>query len=222
MNLVTRRQWGARLPACSTPLTSGVRGLAVHYSASDADEQADHQNCAARVQAIQRYHMDTQGWCDIAYSHLFCVHGYVYAGRGFGKRTAANGTNPGNSHYFAACFLGNDDEGQDVTPEARDALVELRQEYLRRYPNARETVGHRDITSTACPGDELYAFIRSRSFKAAVEGLGPLPGPSPKPEWFWRWGDWRLTPMPRGPRPDGLPRIPAWAWAALEEWQRRH
>lgn len=224
MRVVTRRQWGARLPACSTPLTSGLRGLAVHYSAADADEQQNHANCAGRVAGIQRFHMDTRGWCDIAYNHLVCRHGYVFTGRGYGKRSAANGTNDGNSRYFAVCFLGDDTEGrQDFTEEARDALVELRQEYLRRYPNATETVGHRNIVSTECPGDEIYAFITSRSFKAAVEGLGPLPGPSPKPAWFWRWGDWRLTPVPRGPRPAGIPQvIPQWAWDALADWQRRH
>jgi N-acetylmuramoyl-L-alanine amidase len=221
MEIIPRTAWGAKPAVCSAPLTQGLKGLAVHYSASDADEQSDHANCAGRVKGIQRYHMDTHGWCDIAYNHLLCKHGVVFAGRGFGLRSAANGTNPGNSHYFAACFLGNDTANRrDFTEEARDALIELRKEYLKRYPNAYETVGHRDITSTSCPGDEIYAFVKSASFKAAVKG-GTLPGPSPKPRWFWAWGDWYLGGRVT-PRPDAPARIPPWAWAALEEWQKQH
>lgn len=222
VDIVSRQEWGARAPVCSTPLTDGLKGLAVHYSAADADEQRNHANCAGRVKGIQRFHMDTNGWCDIAYNHLFCIHGVVFEGRGFGKRSAANGTNTGNSQFFAVCFLGNDTAGrQDVTEEARDVLVQLRREYMRRYPGAEQTAGHRDLHSTTCPGDELYRYIKSASFNAAVEGEGPLPGPSPKPRWFWLWADWWLGGR-EGPRPDAPTPIPDWAWEALVEWVRRH
>lgn len=223
MTIVTRGQWGAKPANCSTPLISGVRGLAVHYSAADSDEEANHANCKNRVKGIQSFHMGPQrGWCDIAYSHLLCLHGAVFEGRGFGKRTAANGTNTGNARYFAVCFLGNDNAGrQDFTAEARQGLVDLRKEYLKRYPNAKETVGHRDITSTECPGDEIYAYINSASFKAAFKSPKRLPGPSPKPLWFWLWADWYLGGK-KGPRPDAPQTIPKWAWQALEEWQAQH
>ncbi len=221
MNIVSRAGWGARAPTCSTPLTSGLRGLAVHYSAANSDETLNHQNCAAKVKGIQNYHMDSHGWCDIAYNHLLCRHGVVFAGRGFGKRSAANGTNPGNSEYFAACFLGDDTIGRrDFTPEAQNALVMLRREYLRRYPSARETVGHRDITSTACPGDEIEAFIRSASYRAAVAQQGRLPGPSPKPAWFWTAADLWLSGVHSG-LPGPSPK-PAWFWLAVEQWVEQH
>ena len=222
MRTVSRAQWGARAPKCVTPLNRGLWGLAVHYSASDADEQADHANCAGRVKGIQRYHMDTQDWCDIAYNHLICAHGYVYTGRGYSTRSAANGTNEGNSRYHAVCLLCNDDSGErEITAAVQQALVELRKEYLKRYPSAGETAGHRDLKNTACPGDEAYTFIKSPAFEAALRS-GRLPGPSPKPKWFWRWGDWVLSGLPL-PRPAGLPRpVPEWAWQALDQWRRDH
>lgn len=222
MRVVSRKAWGARPANCSTPLNTGLWGVAVHYSASDADEQANHDNCAARVKGIQRFHMETRGWCDIAYNHLICAHGYVYTGRGYALRSAANGTNEGNSRYHAICLLCNDDsEEREVTPEVQQALVELRKEYLKRYPSAKETVGHRDLTSTTCPGDEAYRFIKSQSFEAALRS-GRLPGPSPKPSWFWIWGDWLLRGRPL-PRPSGIPTpVPQWAWAALDQWRRDH
>ena len=137
-----------------------VRGVAVHYTGMNADEQRSHRNCPARVRAIQRYHMDEKGWLDIAYNHLFCRHGFVFVGRGFGARSAANGTAESNDHYFAVCFLGDDSVGRaDVTPEARRALQQLIREYRRRYPAARDVRPHSDFYATACPGDELRAMI---------------------------------------------------------------
>ena len=109
---------------------------------------------------MQRFHIEDRGWLDIAYNHVFCRHGYVFVGRGFGARSAANGTNEANDHYFAICFLGDDSVGRaDVTPEARRVLRQLIAEYRRRYPKAREVRPHSYFVATQCPGNELRALI---------------------------------------------------------------
>lgn len=109
---------------------------------------------------MQRYHMEELGWLDIAYNHVFCRHGFVFVGRGFGARSAANGTKHANDRYFAVCFLGDDTAGRaDVTREARDALQALLDEYRRGYPKARDVRPHSDFVATACPGDELRALV---------------------------------------------------------------
>lgn len=109
---------------------------------------------------MQRYHMEELGWLDIAYNHILCRHGFVFIGRGFGARSAANGTKDANDGYFAVCFLGDDTAGRaDVTLEARAALEALIAEYRRRYPKARAVRPHSDFVATECPGDELRALI---------------------------------------------------------------
>jgi hypothetical protein len=93
-------------------------------------------------------------------SHLVCRHGYVFVGRGFGNRSAANGTKDANDRFFAVCFLGDDSAGRaDVTSEARRALRQLIAEYRRRYPAARQVRPHSDFVATECPGDELRTLI---------------------------------------------------------------
>jgi N-acetylmuramoyl-L-alanine amidase len=166
VNLVRRREWGAALPRGRDALwPDAARGVAVHYSGMDADEQAQHANCASRVRGIQRYHMQEKGWLDIAYSHLVCRHGYVFVGRGYGIRTAANGTREANDHYFAICFLGNDSAGRaDLTREARHALGELIRDYQRRYPRALRVRPHSAFVRTDCPGLELRAYIDRRGW----------------------------------------------------------
>lgn len=160
MQLVYRTEWGARKPKQVTKLTR-VRGMAVHYSSMAAERKEDHANCPQVVRNIQNYHMNTNGWSDIAYNFLVCWHGWVYEGRGWGVRSAANGTNIGNDNYFAVCFLGGDVENRDdVTDAGRRAIWEVIQECGRRY-DAREVVGHRDIKQTSCPGNELYTWIKA-------------------------------------------------------------
>lgn len=161
MDLVTREQWGARAPRTVTPLDlDQLRGLAVHYSASNYDAADDHAACDDRVRGIQNFHMDGNGWADIAYSFLTCKHGTVFEGRGWGVRTAANGTNPANDHYHATCFLGADKEGRDdVLPAGRLALAAVIAEGRSRYPHAWEVRPHSDFKATACPGNELRAWL---------------------------------------------------------------
>jgi N-acetylmuramoyl-L-alanine amidase len=219
MNFVTRSEWGARPPRATTRL-SRVDTMVAHYTANNADERASHANCAVRVRGVQNYHMDHNGWNDIAYSFLVCKHGYVFEGRGYRNRTAATGAD--NNHTLAVSFLGDDTVGRDdVTDAGRTAFVQITQEIQRRWRKRMLYRGHRDFTATTCPGDELYRYIRSSRFAARVNPQR-LPGPSPKPAWFWLWADWRLSGR-QGPRPESAPRIiPLWAWRALSAWVERH
>lgn len=160
-NLVTRKAWGARKPTQTTKLTaSAVKHLVIHYSASDADEQADHANCAGRVRGIQNYHMDGHGWNDIAYNWLVCKHGYIFRGRGWGVRSAATG--PANGYTVACCFLGDDTANRDdVTSSGREAILEVRRFVVAHAPNYQDVKGHRDFMQTTCPGDQLYQWLQA-------------------------------------------------------------
>ena len=160
-NLVTRAEWRARPPKDRVQLDPrAVKHLVIHYSAFGGDEQDRHALCASRVRAIQAFHMDSRGWSDIAYSWLFCKHGYIFRGRGWPVRTAATG--PANGFTVAACFLGDDSAGRDdVTDAGRAALLEVRDFVKRNAPNAGAVRCHRDFMATSCPGDELARFVRS-------------------------------------------------------------
>jgi N-acetylmuramoyl-L-alanine amidase len=164
--LVKRTAWGARRARGRERLDPArVRGVALHYSGMDSDEQADHRKCPSRVRGMQRYHMDTKGWLDVAYGHILCRHGYVFVGRGFGIRSAANGTKTANDRYFAVCFLGDDTAGRaDVTPEAYEALRDLLRSYQRRIPRPMLVRPHSDFVATPCPGAELRNYIERKGW----------------------------------------------------------
>jgi hypothetical protein len=169
VNYVHRAGWGAKAPL-SRPtvlLASRVDTIVYHYTAANADEQAEHRNCAQRVRGVQAFHQNSRGWNDIAYNFLVCKHGYIYEGRGIENKSAATGVH--NGHTLAVCFLGDDTVGRDdVTIKGRQALVEISRWIRQRRPAISKYAGHRDFMSTSCPGNELYAYIHSKVFAAQV------------------------------------------------------
>jgi hypothetical protein len=153
---VTRNAWGARAPRSRTSLDTS-EGNTVHYEGPQMGAYS-HDTCAAKVRGIQKYHMDTNGWADIAYSTITCRHGYVYEGRGYRVRTAANGTNTGNARSHAHCVMIG--VGDDFPEEARDAMRKIVTDYEARGSGTRRWV-HKDWRATACPGDPATNWTRA-------------------------------------------------------------
>lgn len=170
MKIVSRKNWGAQPPKDPpTKLSLGqVRGMAVHYEGADRSLTA-HDKCDDVVRGIQEDHQETRGWDDIAYSFLVCRHGYVYEGRGWGVRTAANGTDDGNACFHAVCYLDDDaPDVKDVTPEALVALSEVIAE-CRKRGFGSEVKPHRAFKPTSCPGEELTAWVARRGYETPPE-----------------------------------------------------
>jgi hypothetical protein len=161
---VTRSQWGARARRSSnTNITPGNGGVTVHHVDAVRVARSNHADCAGQVRGIQNYHMDTNGWADIAYSHLSCVHGYVFQGRGEGQRTAANGTNAGNQNWYAVCALtGGSSSNYDTITQPLIDAIRLAVARLRSRGGAASRInGHRDHLATECPGNALYNLVQN-------------------------------------------------------------
>jgi peptidoglycan hydrolase-like protein with peptidoglycan-binding domain len=157
MTFITRAQWGARPPKSNgNAIGAHPLGVAVHYSAANLGSSPDSL-CDDKVRGIQNYHIDHNGWADIAYSFLVCPHGNVFEGRGTGKGSAANGTTQGNLDYYAVCALGGPKDTPSVLmlDSIGDAIG-----LCRNAGAAAKVIGHRDLFPTACPGTALYAYVR--------------------------------------------------------------
>lgn len=217
MKLITRSQWGARKPRGVTPLPlSRVDTIVIHYSSAYSDEFSPY---TSRVRGIQNYHMDHNGWNDIAYNFLVSRSGDIFEGRGFGVMSAATLHN--NDHTIAICFLGTDRSGRDdVTDKGRRAIADVIAEINRRAGRTLKVKGHRDFVSTECPGDELYHWVVTGGWKKQR----PIPLPSGLPRWFWTWLAWRLGEgrfkkygkANKAHRPKNIPKkVPKKVWLAL-------
>lgn len=182
VGFVSRADCGLRGPkSVSRNITPERGGSAPHYGGprqSAAEPDSDHARCIATWRNWQKYHMDAKGWADIAYTGGFCNHGYAFAGRGIGVRTAANGTNAGNQNYYAFTWIGG--EGQTPTQEALDA-ADWWVVQLRKAGAGRAVKPHRFFKATGCPGDPLVGYAESRDGKDVEVPAAPAPAPTPAP-----------------------------------------
>lgn len=178
--LVRRAEWGARAPKGRYERLVGSPITTFHWEGPTMGAFG-HDKCDGKVRTIQAYHMDHQKWLDIAYTMLVCPHGWLYEGRGYWNRTAANGTNPGNAGSYAVCFIGG--IGDPFTNEAKRAFLDAIL-YLRKYGGAgAETKVHGDWFQTQCPGSEITAWERANcppppGYNAMPDPTAPVPPPN--------------------------------------------
>lgn len=178
--LLSRDEWGARPPK-SVASSNPDEGCTDHWEGTSMWNTAnigDHSRCAPAIRGIQRYHMDGQGWSDIAYNFIVCPHGYVYTGRGF-NRGGANGTAYWNMHTYQVCWLtGLGDPMPDPIRDIMSIAVRDTMDWCiwagRANPTKRNA--HRDIRATMCPGD-LINWVSKNNY-----GVVPRPTPPPPQE----------------------------------------
>jgi hypothetical protein len=162
--LITRAEWGARRPRSTSGIVPSF-GTTCHWEGPRMGS-FPHGSCFTKVRVIQDFHMDTRGWVDVAYTALVCPHGFVFEGRWLGRRTAANGTNVGNASAYALCYLGG--EGDGFTAAGKTAM-RAGLDWLDGHGAAGGRNGHRDWKPTACPGDDIYLWVRSGQPAGAIE-----------------------------------------------------
>jgi len=191
VGFVTRAEAGLRSPrSVSYNVDPDRGGVAVHYG-GNGGPPSDHDGCLKRWKAWQNFHMGSRGWVDIAYNFGYCNHGYAFAGRGFGVRSAAQGTNDGNQRYLAAVWIGGGNA--KPTDDALNALEWIISQ-VRAHGGGDEVRPHRSFHSTSCPGDFLAAFANDLNGKA-IGGSRPPTKPSRS--------DTRTSKAPAFPLPSG-------------------
>ncbi len=157
---VSRDEWGARTRGSGTTQINPTEGVTVHYEGDGWVWPWDHSTCDDKVRAMQAYHMDIRGWSDIAYNYLGCPHNYCYEGRGYDRRSSANGNEYANSVSFAVQAMWGERAGAKV-PDNLKRAVRFVIDLLRSKGGASSKLhGHRDWKSTSCPGDELYEWVK--------------------------------------------------------------
>jgi len=111
----------------------------------------NHARCATMWRGIDDFHRRVRGWNGVAYNLCTCPHGVTYLGRGRGRRSAANGSNVGNSRSHAHLYLAG---GADpLTLPAMIAMLNTVTEYGRiRWP-------HDAWVPTSCPGSSYRLWI---------------------------------------------------------------
>lgn len=187
LGIVTRSAWGARATRCTSGDSRKTK-MAIHHTVTPS---SDPQR---QLRGIQRYHMDSRGWCDVGYHFLIGSDGRVYEGRPLhllGAHVASNNTgNIGIS--FIGCFHSSGCGSMGPT-RPPDSMVRIAGQLVgtlsRLYGisvNSDRVRGHRDHPGqgTSCPGDHLHARLGELRTIGSRERLGggtTTPPPPPPP-----------------------------------------
>jgi len=190
--IVDRDGWGARPPSrlYGTLNVSKVRGVQMHHNGPAMGLLgASHDVCPRRVRGLQRFHMDTLGWSDGAYSYYLCPHGVLFECRGLRWPQFAGGSDQvppydgPDSQWISVMSMTGYTPPDPATEEAPTVDMYGAMEWLRRYL-ADHGVGGRRVTPhgdglddvpdpagarkrKVCPG------VHWRAWCEAVDGTDP-------------------------------------------------
>lgn len=183
----SRAQWGARPPTCTYSYCN-VTHIAIHHTAGVAEYScAGFEECAADVRAIQTYHMDVNGWCDVGYNYLASSDGGLWEGRGGGDDVvgAHDGFNCGSmgvanlGYYHPPYNHLWTEAGIDAVADLgawkadQKGIDPFGASWYAGYGGIVDNVyGHRDVKSTACPGDTIYPRLGELSSRIDTKLAG--------------------------------------------------
>jgi N-acetylmuramoyl-L-alanine amidase len=184
--LIHRRDAWARtdMPPLGPMVAEDVKFLIVHHTATGNTYRAD--DATDMVRGVYRAQTTEKGWPDTCYNFLIDRFGGVWEGRAGSLDAAVTVDATGGSQGFAqlVCLIG---DFTSVMPSAEmlaslqktlawmagrfsvstdpAARVTFTSRGSNRWPVGTEIttgtiVGHREMSATACPGDEFYPFVR--------------------------------------------------------------
>ncbi len=188
--MVSRAAWGATLAdgGCAPrgPAIYGdVQAAVIHHTVNANDYTKEE--AAGIVLGICRFHVNGNGWNDIGYQALVDRFGRVYKGRAGGMSAAVVGAQAQgfNAQTTAIASIGTNSTvklnkkaraavtryvswklGVHAIDPSTMAMMTSAGGSLSRYPagtaiTVPRVIGHRDLGLTECPGERLYAQVKS-------------------------------------------------------------
>ena len=201
LEVIPRSAWARGLEPTGQLSAETVQFLLVHHTAGPNDYEADF--VAGHLRDIFEFHTGPgKLWPDVCYNFFIDRFGRVWEGRAGSLSGPVVADATGGSQGFAqlVCLLGDftsitptseaivslqrtlawlaDREGLDTSPGATTSF-ESRGSNLWPAGSSVTTAtiaGHRDMSSTACPGDALYPYVHSE-LQTAVHALRGSPPP---------------------------------------------
>lgn len=201
-----RSSWAIDRPPLGPLPPEDVKFLLVHHSASRNGHTAEEVPSILRI--FYDFHTGPEkGWNDIAYNFLIDAHGGIWEGRAGSIEGSVAGDATGGNQGFSqlVCVIGDYNAAQPTSASLASLtslLAWLADKHgVATSPGSEVTfvskgsnlwpagasvttptiTGHRTMSSTTCPGDNLYSIVAG-SLTAdvhAVRGGAPPATPAP-------------------------------------------
>jgi hypothetical protein len=153
MNLITQDKWGMRIPKRSNKHTPNT--IVIHHVGSGNYPLHKSFDGINSIKSIESYHIDHNKWWAIGYHYMIAPNGDIYEGRK--SNTVGAHVGGQNTGKIGINVYGNFG-AEEPTSEQLKAITELCTVLIKKYKKIKSNsiVGHRDLDTTECPGDNLY------------------------------------------------------------------
>lgn len=123
--------------------------IVIHHSASPSH--------STTIEKVRDWHVNGNGWKDIAYHFCIDRRGIVHKGRK--EKEIGAHTKGHNRHSLGICVFGNF-EVEHITKPAYDSLVTMVRRLMETYSIPKEEVYyHGELKPTKCCGKNLIAMF---------------------------------------------------------------
>jgi hypothetical protein len=171
VNIIPHTAWeDPAIPVTGpVPIKSKITTIPAHYTAMAVVPS----NTKVVLRSIQRDYKLNRGY-SIGYNFAIDKTGAVYECRGLKIKCAAN-VKCNDWTMAVLCLV---DGSQPMNAKMVASFKELGAYIENYFGRSLQVVGHRDIGATACPGDGIYAQVKSGLL---TPGDAPQPVPVPIP-----------------------------------------
>lgn len=143
-----------------------VSKVIIHHTATTKNLDNPKQ----AIRDIYYWHTITKGWGDIGYNYIIDPKGNIYEGRYGGDGVVGAHAGSANIGSIGIAVLGNyqDNEVPEPVLQSLKALIKAKTDKYKIDPMGSSKfrgeivpniMGHRDVRSTSCPGEKLYAQL---------------------------------------------------------------
>lgn len=172
----------------ATPFSRRINAVHLHHTWRP--RRVDFRGLRT-IEAMRRYHIETNGWSDIAQHLTIDPTGHVWTGRDWNQPPASSSGQNGSRTEgpFMVEMIGDFDEAQEVLDGLqRAATVDVIAALFRRFKLADKDLRfHRELGSpNTCPGETIDKKTLLAEVTARLPGLPAAVAP--------------VTPEPAGPR----------------------
>lgn len=155
--IIPRRQWTTAAIGPNHYQMKSILRITVHHTGEYAGMVGLKD--IDIVRRIDHYHRTGRKWAAIGYHYLIGRDGRIYQGRPESIQGAH--TSGANQNNLGISVMG---DFSDKLPNSAQvtALRNFLEDTRRRLNLGRSRVfGHRDLSASTCPGDRLYAWLRT-------------------------------------------------------------
>jgi hypothetical protein len=162
--VIQRHQWGWQ-PIPDSLANHQINKITIHHGGVDFPADKDPVEYLCNFQSWCR---SEKGWIDIPYHFIIDLQGKIYEARPINLPGDTN-TDYDPTGHALICVLGIY-ENQKINPNQLSSIINL-SAFLVDYfdVSVDEIKGHKDYTETACPGKDLYKYLKNGEIQNRVK-----------------------------------------------------